>query len=327
MYRIYLLILILVLGGVATVTAEDGDGGYAGAFMQVPIGARPAAIGGAYISLATDGVGALYNPAGPASIRQVLFSSSYRLMDLDRTLSYVSVSIPAAKFSTLGFGWRYAGSGSVEARNTDGDPLGFELAQHNHEFHVVFAKRFENYFSAGFKGSYLHTQFSELSAFSVSLDIGFMFHYSYLFPRETRETMAVQDITAGLVVRNLGAKYRWNNENYLVKHYTSYIPMEQDDRIPVQIGLGGSARFLQRKLLVALDGLADFESRYELHGGAEYFVSPQFALRAGYSDERLTTGTGYIFKFTDLTLAIDYAFSTDKVDEGSEHIFSFDLLF
>jgi hypothetical protein len=26
-------------------------------------------------------------------------------------------------------------------------------------------------------------------------------------------------------------------------------------------------------------------------------------------------------------LGIDYAFSTDKADEGSEHIFSFDLMF
>lgn len=327
MYRIYILLLILVLGGVATATAEEGDGGYAGAFLQVPIGARPAGMGGAYISLSADGVGALYNPAGLASIRQPLFSSSYRLMDLDRSLSYVSVAIPTARLSTLGFGWRYAGSGAVEARNSDGDALGYDLAQHNHEFHVVFAKRFENYFSAGFKGSYLHTRFADLSSFSVSLDIGLMFHYSYLMPREKRELMAVQDITLGLVVRNLGAKYRWNSEQYLMKHYTSYVPMEQDDEIPIQIGLGGSARFMKRKLLLAMDALGDVESRFELHGGAEYFVSPQFALRAGYSDERLTAGTGYVFKFTNLTLAIDYAFSTDKVDEGSEHIFSFDLLF
>jgi hypothetical protein len=327
MYRIYILILILVLGGIATATAEDGDGGYAGAFLQVPIGARPAAMGGAYLSLSTDGTGALYNPAGLASIRSLLFSSSYRLMDLDRTLSYVSVAIPTAKLSTIGFGWRYAGSGSVEARNSDGDPLGFELVQHNHEFHVVFAKRFERFFSAGFKGSYLHSQFNELSSFSVSLDMGLMFHYSYMFPREKRELMPVQDITIGVVVRNLGAKYRWNNERYLVEHFSSFAPWEQEDEIPIQFGLGGSARFLQRKLLIAIDGLGDLESRYELHGGAEYFVSPQFALRAGYSDERLTAGTGYLFKFTNLDLAIDYAFSTDKADEGSEHIFSFDLIF
>ena len=34
-----------------------------------------------------------------------------------------------------------------------------------------------------------------------------------------------------------------------------------------------------------------------------------------------------MFKFGERALAIDYAFSSDKVDEGSDHIFSFDLLF
>ncbi len=325
--RIYIFLLILVLGGVATVTAEDGDGGYAGSFLQVPIGARPAAMGGAYISISNDGAGMLYNPAGLATLRKALFSSSYRLMDLDRSLSFVSLVIPTARNSALGFGWRYAGSGSVEARNSDGDLLGFELAEHNHEFVVIFAKRFENFLSAGFKGSYLHTSYANMTSFSVCLDLGLMVHFSQMVDRERREMMPVQDITAGLVVRNFGAKYRWNNEKYLVRHYTSFISVEQDDTVPIQIGLGGSARFLQRKLLVSADALGDVKSRFELHGGAEYFVTPEFALRSGYSDKRLTAGTGYVFSINNLTLAIDYAFSTDKVDEGSEHIFSFDLLF
>ena len=50
-------------------------------------------------------------------------------------------------------------------------------------------------------------------------------------------------------------------------------------------------------------------------------------LRAGYGDGRLAAGTGYLFAVGKHQLAIDYAFSTDKADEGSEHIFSFDLLF
>lgn len=327
MYRIFILLLVLILGGVSTVAGEDGAGGFAAPFLQVPIGARPAALGGAYISLSNDGAGALYNPAGLATLRKALFSSSYRLMDLDRTLSFVSLVVPTARNSALGFGWRYAGSGSVEARNSDGDLLGFELAHHNHEFTVMFAKRFENFFSAGFKGSYLHSSFAEMTSFSVSLDVGLMFHLSQLVARERRDLMPVQDITVGLVARNFGAKYRWNNEKYLIKHYTSYLPVEQDDLVPIQIGLGGSARFLKRKLLLTSDVLGDVKERFEIHGGAEYFVSPELALRAGYSDKQLTAGTGYVFEFTNLTLAIDYAFSTDRADEGSEHIFSFDLLF
>ena len=215
MYRILILSMVLILGGVAVATAEDGNGGYTGSFLDVPIGARPAAMGGAYLSIADDGAGPMYNPAGLANIRKTLFSSSYRLMKLDRTLGYVSVAIPTAKKSALAFGWRYAGSGAVDARNTDGDRLGFEIAEHNHEFTFLFTKRFEDFFAAGVRGSYLYSRFAEMTTFSASLDVGLMFYLSHLmYNREERELAAIQAIQVGLVMKNLGAKYRWNNENH-----------------------------------------------------------------------------------------------------------------
>jgi len=327
MNRIFTILSIVVLCGFVAAAAEDGDGGLGGAYLQVPIGARPTALGGAYVAISDDGAGPLYNPAGIANLRKALFTSSYRLMQLDRTMGYVSLLIPTARSSTLGFSWLYAGSGSVEARNTDGDLLGYDLTQHNHSFSVMFAKRFESYLAAGFRGSYHHSQFAEMTSFSVALDLGVVLYISQLYKREKRETMAVQDITVGFVIRNLGAKYRWNNEKYLVKHSTGVMGTEQEDGIPIEVGLGGSARFMKRKLVLAADVNGDEETRFTFHGGAEYFVSPQLALRAGYGDKRLSAGTGYVFNFSNTVLAIDYAFSTEKAGEGSEHIFSFDLLF
>ena len=96
---------------------DDGDGGYAGAFLQVPIGARPTAMGGAYIAVANDGAGALYNPAGLVSLRRMTFATSYRTMTLDRTLGYVTFIVPVEGDAVLGFNWLYAGSGEVDARD------------------------------------------------------------------------------------------------------------------------------------------------------------------------------------------------------------------
>ncbi len=101
----------------------------------------------------------------------------------------------------------------------------------------------------------------------------------------------------------------------------------QDDDVPVEIGLGAAARFLDRKLLVATDVLKNMEQDPDLHAGAEYYISEQLAFRGGFSAGRLTAGTGYMFRLGKQVLLIDYAFSTDKADEGSEHIFSIDLQF
>ncbi|HKK21372.1 MAG TPA: PorV/PorQ family protein [candidate division Zixibacteria bacterium] len=322
-----LAICLLLVPGISAVLAADGDGGYAASFLQIPIGARPAAMGGSYISISDDGAAPFYNPAGLSGLRKTLFASSYRAMGLDRTLGYVEGIFPAKGEAAIGVNWLYAGSGSVEARNSDGDKLGFDLSQHNHDFSVFFAKRFENVLSAGFKASYLHTKFSEMTAYSVAIDIGAMFHLSQLFDRERRDLMPIQDIQAGLVVRNLGAKYHWSNEKYYLAHSTDILGSTQDDRVPVEVGVGASARFLNRKLTLSTDLVKTEHLPIRFHGGGEYIVASNFAIRSGLSGKQFTAGTGYLFKFPSTVLAIDYAFSTDRVGEGSEHIFSFDLLF
>lgn len=322
---VYIVAACLVLP--AALMAGDGDGGYAGSFLSVPIGARPVGMGGAYIAVANDGAGAFYNPAGLANIKQSMLASSYRTMDFDRKLGYVGFMIPTQGNSALGFNWLYAGSGSVEARNSDGDLLGYDISENNHAISAVFAKRFEKLFSVGFRGSYLHNEFADMSSFSVKFDLGVMLYLSQLFAREVRDMMFVQDLQAGLVVRNLGAVYRWNNEDYYSAHSLDVFGSDQEDKIPLEVGLGVSGRFLERKLLVANDLLVVEHQGLKLHAGAEYFVRPEFSVRTGYSDESFTAGAGFILKLGEKNLAIDYAFSTDRVGEGSEHIFSFDLLF
>jgi hypothetical protein len=175
--------------------------------------------------------------------------------------------------------------------------------------------------------SYLYSRFAEMSASSVGFDVGSMFYLSQFFDREKRETMAIQDIQAGVVVRRIESRYRWNNEDYLFEHVGAEISNEQEDKVPLEGGVGVSARFLQKKLLLATDFIMKEKIGPRFHGGGEYLITPQFALRAGYSDGSITAGTGYVFKVKERNFAIDYAFSTDKADEGLEHLFSIDLQF
>lgn len=322
---IQLLALSLLL--TTSAWSVEGEGGYAGAFLQVPIGARPTAMGGAYLALSDDGSGPLFNPAGLTDLPQRLIGSSYRAMQLDRSLGYASLILPTRGQSVLGINWLYAGSGKVAARDRNGRKLDFDLSFNNNAIGVLFAKRFEDYLAAGVKMTYFQADFADMTAFSVGIDFGLMLYASQLFDRENRDRMAIQDIRVGLTLKNLGGNFPWNSGDYLASRGISGIGSIQDDKIPVEIGLGGSARFFKRKLVIATDLLKNIEQGMRLHAGAEFFIVPELAARGGYSDGRLTTGGGYVFNFWNKTMAIDYAFSTDKVDEGSEHIFSFDFLF
>jgi hypothetical protein len=321
------LTVLVILFVTACAWAGEGDAGWAGAFYYVPIGARPAAMGGAYIGISDDGAGALYNPAGLSSIARPMFATSYRVMQLDRVLGYATVLVPTQGNSVLGAHWLYAGDKGLQARNRDGYELGWEIGKWDHDISVLFAKRFDDWLSGGAKINYLFSTFVDMTASTICFDVGLMFYLSELVDREKRDLMPVQDIQLGIVARHLGPKYRWNNDKYILKHTTVKTASTREDKIPVDVGIGGSARFFNRKLLAAVDLVKNSEQGLFFHGGLEYPVYQQLILRGGFSAGRLTAGTGYAFKLGKKSLAIDYAFSTDKADEGSEHIFSFDLLF
>jgi hypothetical protein len=307
---------------------SGGNGVGGGAFYQVPLGARATALGGAYRSIADDGAGPLYNPAGVCLLRKSLFGTSYRAMQLDRTLGYITALVPIRDEAVIGGNYLYSSSGKVAGRDSDGDLTGEEFSFTNHDFGIVFAKRFESYFAMGLRLSYVYARFVDMSAATVNVDVGVMLYINQLMGREEGALFPVQDIQVGLVFKHLDTKYKWNNEKYVLKNVSAYeVGNDQIDDVPMEVGIGASGKFLDEKLLLASD-LAKNEGRSViLSVGAEYLLSPQLALRAGFGDKRVTAGTGYLFSLGARTLAIDYAFSTDKVDEGSEHMFSIDVQF
>jgi hypothetical protein len=320
----YLGFCMLLAGAVS---AEEGDGGYAAPWLQVPVGARPTAMGGAYLAISDDGAAPMFNPAGLGKLQRPLLASSYRAMALDRTLGYVTAVSPVRGQSALGVHWLYAGSGKVEARDSDGYPTGHDISLAAHDIAIIFAKQVAPYLAIGVNMNYVLVDMPELDANSIGFDFGAMLYVEQLFDRENRDALAIRDLQVGIVAKHFGQRFKFVSDKYNLKYTTSDIGTEQEDKVPVEIGLGVSGRLFDRRLLLASDVLKTEHQGAALHAGAEYFVTEQFMLRGGYSDKRLTAGTGYLFKLGTKGLAIDYAFSTDKVDEGSEHIFSFDLLF
>ena len=320
---IFGLLTILAAG----VMGGEGDGGYAGPWLRVPAGARPTAMGGAYLAVSDDGAAPLFNPAGLARLKRPMFSTSYRTMSMGRQLGYLTAVAPVRGQASLGVHWLYAGSGTVAARDGDGYLTGHDISMNSHQLAIIFAKRFERFFSFGVNINYLTSSISELSVNTVGFDFGLMLYVEQLFDRENRDQLPVRDLQVGITVKNFSKELRWTSEDYDWLYTTDDFGSAQIDEVPIEIGVGVSARWLERKLLTAVDLYKNDKQGTRLHAGAEYFVRPEFMLRAGYSDGRLAAGTGYVFQVGKKSLAIDYAFSTDRVDEGSEHIFSFDLLF
>jgi hypothetical protein len=334
-YKYILVLIILLLAAGAMAATENG--GYAGAFLKIPVEARPAAMGGAYIAVSNDAAGQLHNPAGIQSITTNVFSSSYRAMGQDRKLGFLSLALPTRGESILSFSWLYAGYGSVEGRDKSGYATGEIISSNEHDFGITFAKRFEPFFAMGTKLNYYHKKHVDLSAGSIGIDLGAMFFIDSLFRYGEMEGKLITDIKGGVEVKHLAAKYLWETDG------TGLTPSQTDD-FATFIGIGGSCRTLNRKLLLATDleliaarfpdsaADASFDNRitssdFIFQVGGEYNFDNKYFLRAGINDGVFTAGGGFKYSLNSTALLINYAFSDDRVGEGNEHIISLDISF
>lgn len=321
MKRISLIIACCVLIQTAVVVAEieeGADGGYAGAFLKLAIEARPAAMGGAYVAVADDAAGQLYNPGGLAAITDEAFSSSYRAMKLGRSFGFLSLVFPTRRQSAMGLSWQYVGYGEVEGRGDDTDPTGKMISSNEHVFGVTFSKRFIPSFSVGMKLNYFHMKVFNLSTGSIGVDLGLLLYVDSLFEYGTMENKPVTDIRFGFTSRNIAAEYIWEAE-------TEGLSPSQTDEFPIVVAFGASCRTMGRSLLLAVDVEKNSKQDAVFRFGGEYNVDDKFLVRAGLNDGAITAGAGFMFNIQKLSFAINYAFSDEQVGEGSDHIFTIDV--
>lgn len=316
--------ILLLFGFIALLTAgivqAAEDGGYAGAFLRLPLQPRAAAMGGAYIGLSDDAAGQMFNPAGITAITSLDFSSAYRAMKLDRTLGYVSLIIPTRQQSALGVSWIYSGSGEVERRSNSGYLTGGAISSNSHAFSVTFAKQFLPALGAGARLNYYLKSFDELNANSIGINLGLMLSVDSLFEFGEMEEKPINEIKVGVILQNLAAKYSWDKESAGLQTST-------DDEFPVEFGLGLSFRTLYRTLLFNIDGRVSDKQSLIFRAGTEYRLHRNVDLRAGIDNGRLTAGAGFRVPLGTNMMFIDYAFSMDRADEGDDHIFGLSFRF
>ena len=340
MKKILIYFSLLFLLPISGLLAASQDAGYTVAFLKMPVDARAASMGGAYIAVSDDGTGLLHNPAGVQSATKISLTSSYRVMNLDRKLGFISLLFPTKEESALAFSWLYAGYGSVEERDASSYATGEIISSNEHVFGVTFAKRFLPSLGLGAKFNYFQRNHANLKSSSIGINVGATLYIDSLLRYGTMEGKLITDITGGFAATNIFAtgKYKWETEG-------AGLTASQDDAFPQVYGLGASCRAFKRRLLVAFDAewwLSKLQERDDsgqtvdrgwksvdvpVRFGAEYKVTDMLLLRTGMNQGIITAGAGFRFNLQNLALSIDYAFSNDRVGEGDDHIITLDVSF
>jgi hypothetical protein len=299
---------------------EENVGTASAQFLRIPVGARAVALGQAYSSLATDGSGIFWNPAGlMRTPGRTNYFASHAAWAADIDLSYAAYHRRGQNFA---YGLMFGALQSGDIPRTD------ELHQEGtgqyfnaNQFFVgaSLARAMSDRFSLGLTVKYFQENLDEFQTKAVLLDLGILYY------------VGVGDLRVGFTVRNFGGDI--HPEGTPPPAPDGYVASTEFQSFPVPtLGAFGASKSWELSPKMVLLTAADFNhpSDYSesFRLGGEFGIWNQLFLRAGYETNRpeggLSAGFGLQAERHQLLIRIDYAYS-DMGAFGVVHHFSLDL--
>ena len=311
-------ILLLLLSGLIPCSVSGGK--YAGAFLEIGVGARAMGMGGAFVALADDGTAFQWNPSGLALLekREIGFMYSTLYQNL-ADYNYLGFALPLVGGATLSFNWvrlsvddipifpELEGESSRQrirdpALRPDGKPLGY-FGDREEAYFISFAKmnRFNLdlgwlYFTLplevplGVNLKLIRQKLAGIEASGLGLDLGMMIKFGL---NEFFDVGSLGDFSLGLKIQDLTRTViTWKTRHR--------------DVIPPSIHWGVA----YKQPIYPVQGWVLFALQIDSHYGGEKKFGMEFlfhnliALRLGSNNRRLTAGAGFNFN----NLGVDYAF-------------------
>lgn len=289
------------------------NGGYAGSYLRMGLGAHSIAMGNTGIAFPVNAYSAFYNPAAFAEIKDRLAGLSYSFLSLDRRFSYISFSMQVPPAGGFSIGWIESGVGDLKSYNSIGEETG-EINQSANAVYFSFGRKIIDNFSIGLSIKVLFeyindgTDQFDYKSNGVGLDFGLIYQLN-------------DDLRLAYELKDIKSKLKANTDKLFEQGGTTVDPF------PVIHKLG----LLYRTPLSWLNFAYEFEisnkSAYKNHIGLEAVSGKNLALRIGLNGSNLVFGAGMDFKILMIESYLDYAFLPSVLDEGSSHIFSWQLAF
>lgn len=227
-------------------------------FLQVPVGARAVAMGGAFTAILGDPISLYWNPAASAKTENSMLSTSYTSYMMDMQTGFAGWVNPRKK-EVIGVSLNYFFGGNFDRTSME-NPMGTgeQFSSNSMALAGTWAKSLTETVAVGVTGRFIYSQIDSYNANGFSVDIGGIYNPS-----------AIQGLTGAVVVRNAGIQ---------TKAFYS-----ENDPMPTEVAAGVSQSLMEGNLLIAADATVPFDGDFDAAFGAEYKPVEMLALRTGWS--------------------------------------------
>ncbi|MBN8546449.1 MAG: PorV/PorQ family protein [Ignavibacteria bacterium] len=300
-----------------TLAAQYSNLGTSGAqFLQIPLGARQAAMGGASIALTDDASSIFWNPAGLSSVSNVDFHFTnlnwFGLFDLNAAAGAYKLGGDAG---VLGVHFISFSTGKIEI-TTEKKPNGtgrFYDAQ-DIALGLTYSRAITDRFRTGITVKYVSQRIWNETATGIAFDIG------------TQYTLDFQNLTIAMSMTNFGPDMRFDGPDLNVTYLRDEnIPLSrlapaklgtEDFSLPLHFQVGIAMDIFKIdfvKMRAALDVTHPNDNLERVNFGTEISVFDRVFLRGGYrynyDDEKITFGAGANLPLGESVVSFDYAYS------------------
>lgn len=287
---------LLLWSGFAPPCRGAGAGTTSADFLNIGLGGRAVAMGGAFVAVADDVSAIYWNPAGLPQLlqREAGFVHTQWLQGV--SYENVSYAHPLRQGGALGLSYSLLQKKSIAGYDETGRDTG-ALSVSASAATVAWGQTvITDILSLGASGKWLREDLAGYTANGYAADAGALLS----FYRNTRFQM-----TAGLALRHLGSQSAFAAEK---------------GKLPTTMTAGLGLRTTDERLRVALDVVRTTErSMPNPAFGGEYWIHPIVAVRAGYkhgadAGRGFSAGAGFRVK----SFQFDYA-ATDLGELGLAH--------
>ncbi len=311
-----------------TATARAQSGTAAAEFLNVPIGARATAMGGAFGATASDGTALYWNPAGLAGLGGAVGTFEYARWYAGADVNFASVSTPTP-FGTVAVGISALTFDDMDVITEVGNdqlPTGETFSAGSYAISLAYARPLTDRFALGGTVKVVREQIAQSAATGVAFDVGTLFETPF------------RGVRLGASISNFGSKMRidgadlnipfdplpgQNGNNNTVP---GRITTDRFD-LPLTMRVGLATELYERagtRLTVAVDALSPSAADQHVNLGAEVgLLGGLVQLRGGlqelFMDEStrsFTAGGGLRYTFGGLNLSADYAFEATEYFDG-----------
>ncbi len=320
-------ILLVVIGSLLTLEpltrlqaqTVSNVGTTAAAFLEIGVGARAQAMGGAYVALANDATAMYWNPAGIGRLENIEVMFTYFNWLGDTRFTFAGIVFPLGGIGSIGASVSTFGMPDQPVRVIGQEEgTGEYYAAGDLALGLSFAYNLTDRFSLGFNAKYIDQRIWHTSAHGFALDLAALYQTQW------------EGLKLGFSLSNLGTNMQLsgrdllnavdpdkNNsgvENISVNYSTDEYPLP----LIFRFGIAQQVKLFSEDHLLTLsaDVMHPNNNVETVNVGFEYTFHQYLALRAGYeslfNSERmngLTLGLGVSASVGSIGTSIDYAYA------------------